>query len=129
MAPTIPPISEAENAADKALDASPFCAKGNPSKTVAWLALEPGIPIKMDVKVSEVGMTATSPTKVASADTVSIPYRNGTIIERPAIPPKPGKAPMASPNITPSTKCRICWSVARFARADSRASTNIKPQC
>ena len=105
-APTMPPISDAVNAADSARAACPCCERGNPSSTVAWLALEPGIPMSTEVNVSDVGITATRPTNMASADTVSIPYRKGIMMASPAMPPSPGKAPIARPSITPSARCR-----------------------
>ena len=51
-APTMPPISDAVNAADSARAACPCCERGKPPSTVAWLALEPGIPMSTDVNVS-----------------------------------------------------------------------------
>ena len=102
IAPTIPPKSEEMNAADSARAACPCLAIGNPSSTVAWLALDPGIPISTDEKVSEVGITATRPISIPSAEIGSMPYRNGTRSERPAIPPRPGMTPMTSPTDTPS---------------------------
>ena len=59
-----------------------------------------------EVKVSDVGITATMPTSMASADTVSIPYRKGIKMASPAMPPSPGKAPTANPSITPSARWR-----------------------
>ena len=73
IAPKSPPNKEAEKAAPNALDACPFLARGKPSSMVAWLELDPGIPMSIEVKVAEVGMTATSPMSVARADTSSIP--------------------------------------------------------
>ena len=103
-APTRPPQSDAPNAAASARAASPCCDSGKPSSTVAWLALDPGIPMSTDVKVSDVGMTATRPISIASADTVSMPYRNGMSSDRPAIPPRPGKTPTVRPSTTPDAE-------------------------
>ncbi len=72
-APNKPPNNEAENAALKALAPWPCLASEKPSRTVACEALDPGIPIKTEVKVSEVGITAIKPINIASAETVSIP--------------------------------------------------------
>ena len=118
----MPPMSDAVNAAASARAACPCCDRGKPSSTVAWLALEPGIPMSTEVKVSDVGITATRPTSVASAETVSIPYRNGIMMASPAMPPSPGKAPIASPSITPIARWRRCSTVARLAIAVSSAS-------
>ena len=60
-APTSPPNREEAKAADSARAASPFFAMGNPSKTVACDADDPGIPIKTEANVSDVGTTATIP--------------------------------------------------------------------
>ncbi len=72
-APTRPPNNDAVNAAANARDAWPCWDRGKPSSTVAWLALEPGMPISTDVNVSDVGITATMPINVASAEIVSMP--------------------------------------------------------
>ena len=72
-APMTPPRSELAKDAERARAASPFLARGKPSSTVAWLALEPGIPIMTEVKVSPVGMTATMPISIPSAEVVSMP--------------------------------------------------------
>ena len=72
-APIRPPMSEAENAAPSARAASPRFASGKPSSTVACEALDPGMPISTEVNVSEVGMTATRPMSMASAEVASIP--------------------------------------------------------
>ena len=103
-APIRPPISEAEKAAPRARSASPRFASGKPSSTVACAALDPGIPIKSDVNVSEVGMTATSPMSMASAEVGSMPYRNGSSRDRPTMPPRPGKMPIRSPRKIPVTR-------------------------
>ena len=60
-APTIPPNNDEEKAADKARAACPFFAKGKPSSTVACDDDEPGMPIRTDANVSDVGTTATNP--------------------------------------------------------------------
>ena len=72
-APSSPPNSDEAKAAARARAACPARASGNPSSTVAWEADEPGIPISTEAKVSEVGITATSPTIMARPDTGSIP--------------------------------------------------------
>ena len=72
-APMIPPNSEEMNAADKARAAWPCLARGKPSSTVAWLALEPGIPMRTEAKVSDVGITATRPINMPRAEIGSIP--------------------------------------------------------
>ena len=72
-APTSPPKSEEAKAAESASAARPSRDIGKPSSTVAWLAEEPGIPIKTDAKVSEVGITATRPISIASAEVASMP--------------------------------------------------------
>ena len=77
---------------------------GNPSSTVAWEADEPGIPIRTDAKVSDVGTTATMPIISARPRTGSMPNMKGSSSERPAIPPSPGKTPMARPITTPRTR-------------------------
>ncbi len=73
IAPNSPPSIEAKKAADNARAASPFCARGKPSSTVAWLAERAGMPISTEEKVSDVGITATSPINIASADVWSMP--------------------------------------------------------
>ena len=103
-APTRPPKSEDENAADNARAACPRLAIGNPSSTVAWLAEDPGIPIKTDAKVSDVGTTATMPTIRARPKIGSMPNMNGSSSDKPAIPPRPGKTPMHNPITTPRTR-------------------------
>ena len=65
-APTSPPNSDEAKAADSARAARPFFAIGNPSRTVACEADDPGIPISTEAKVSEVGTTATIPIISAS---------------------------------------------------------------
>ncbi len=72
-APNRPPKSDEAKAADSARAASPFFASGNPSSTVAWLADEPGIPMRTEAKVSDVGITAIRPTMSARPETGSIP--------------------------------------------------------
>ena len=103
-APTIPPNSEDANAADKARAAMPFLAMGKPSSTVACEAEEPGIPIKTDANVSDVGTTATIPTIKARPRIGSRPNIKGKTSERPAMPPRPGNMPIASPMTTPSMR-------------------------
>ena len=103
-APTKPPNSDDANAADKALAAWPRLAMGNPSSTVACEAEEPGMPIKTEANVSEVGTTATMPIIKASPRIGSIPNMNGNSSDRPAMPPRPGNTPIAKPIITPTTK-------------------------
>ena len=72
-APTMPPKRDEMNAADSARAACPCLARGKPSSTVAWLALEPGMPIRTEEKVSEVGITATRPMSMPSAEIESMP--------------------------------------------------------
>jgi len=103
-APINPPNNDDAKAADNARAASPFLASGKPSSTVACDAEEPGIPISTEAKVSEVGTTATMPTISARPRIGSMPNMNGINKESPAIPPRPGKTPTASPMITPSTR-------------------------
>ena len=103
-APTNPPNSEDANAADNALAASPFFASGNPSSTVAWEADEPGIPIKTEAKVSDVGTTATIPIIRARPRIGSIPNMNGSSSDNPAIPPSPGSTPTHNPITTPAAR-------------------------
>ena len=69
----MPPNSDEMNAADSARAACPCLASGKPSSTVAWLALDPGMPISTEEKVSEVGITATSPISMPSAEIESMP--------------------------------------------------------
>ena len=113
LAPTNPPKSDDAKAAESARAALPFCAIGKPSKTVACDAEEPGIPIKTEAKVSEVGTTATIPIIKARPKIGSMPNMKGSKSDRPAMPPRPGKTPMHSPMSTPRTKypkttgCRI----------------------
>ena len=109
LAPTIPPNSEEANAADRARAAIPFFAMGNPSRTVACDADEPGIPIRTEANVSEVGTTATIPTINARPRIGSSPNMKGSTSDRPAMPPRPGKIPIARPNITP----RIRYPITR----------------
>ena len=73
IAPTIPPRKEAENAAVNARAAWPFLAMGNPSRMVACEALEPGMPMRMEAKVSEVASTGRMPMSIASAEVASMP--------------------------------------------------------
>ena len=68
-APIKPPIMEAMKDADKARAASPRRAMGKPSRIVAWLADDPGMPIRMELNVSAVAATATRPTSMARAET------------------------------------------------------------
>ena len=103
-APSSPPNSEAVKAAESARAASPFLASGKPSSTVAWLAVEPGMPISTEANVSDVGTTATMPTMRARPDTVSMPNTKGRMSDSPAMPPKPGNTPTASPSVTPATR-------------------------
>ncbi len=73
MAPNSPPSIEAKKAAESARAAWPSLASGKPSSTVAWEADEPGMPISTEEKVSEVGITATRPISMASAEVWSMP--------------------------------------------------------
>ncbi len=113
-APTKPPNSDDANAADKARAALPFLAMGNPSNTVAWDADDPGMPIRTDANVSEVGTTAIMPIINARPKTGSIPNIKGSNSDSPAMPPSPGNTPTVSPIQTPSTRypstigCKIC---------------------
>ena len=72
-APKSPPKSEDVKAAASARAASPCLERGKPSSTVAWLEDEPGMPIRTEENVSEVGMTATSPTIIARPEIGSMP--------------------------------------------------------
>ena len=72
-APNTPPNIDEKNAVDSARAASPFLASGKPSRTVAWLDDPPGIPSRIDEKVSPVGMIARRPISMASAETSSMP--------------------------------------------------------
>ena len=65
------------NAADSARAAWPSLAIGKPSSTVAWDADDPGMPIKTDANVSDVGTTATMPIIKAKPNTGSMPNMNG----------------------------------------------------
>ena len=113
VAPTSPPKRDEVKAADKARAAWPFLAIGNPSRTVACDADEPGIPIRTDANVSEVGTTATMPIIRARPSTGSMPNMKGNRRDKPAMPPKPGKTPTARPITTPriryprTTGCKI----------------------
>src|SRR6056297_3087002 len=107
-APSSPPNSDEAKAADSARAASPFLASGNPSSTVAWLAVDPGMPSKTLAKVSDVGTSAMSPTIRARPETGSIPNMNGKTSDRPAMPPRPGKTPTDSPRRTPRAR-NISW--------------------
>jgi hypothetical protein len=107
-APKSPPKSEDEKAAESARAAWPCLASGNPSSTVAWLADEPGMPSSTEENVSDVGMTATSPTISARPATGSIPYMNGRTSASPAIPPSPGSMPIDMPSRTPPTRYISC---------------------
>jgi hypothetical protein len=73
IAPNIPPTIDAEKAADSARAASPFLASGKPSSTVACEADEPGMPIKIDENVSDVGRIAKRPIIIATAEVGSMP--------------------------------------------------------
>ena len=73
LAPSSPPKSDDANAAESARAASPFLASGKPSSTVACEADDPGIPIRTEAKVSDVGITATNPTIRDRPETASIP--------------------------------------------------------
>ena len=83
MAPSSPPNSEETKAADSALAASPFLASGKPSSTVAWLAVDPGMPSSTEANVSEVGTTAIKPTIKARPATGSMPKMKGRTRLRP----------------------------------------------
>ena len=72
-APKIPPKSEEMKAADSARAAWPCFASGKPSSTVACDALDPGMPMRTEEKVSEVGMTATRPISMPRAEISSMP--------------------------------------------------------
>ena len=84
--------------------------------------LEPGIPINTEVNVSEVGITATKPMSIASAETGSIPYKNGSNSDKPAIPPKPGNMPISKPKKTPPHKYNKCVGVRIVCSAIKNAS-------
>ncbi len=66
-APNTPPMSEAVNEADSARAASPRLAIGKPSRIVACDPALPGMPIRIEGKVSETVVTASSPIIIASA--------------------------------------------------------------
>ena len=100
-APNSPPNSDEMNAAERARAASPFFAIGKPSRTVAWEAEEPGMPMSTEAKVSEVGITAIRPTMSARPLTGSIPKTKGRTRLRPAMPPRPGNTPTERPSKTP----------------------------
>ena len=104
LAPTSPPNSDEAKAAESARAACPFLAMGKPSSTVAWLAEDPGIPIRTDAKVSDVGTTATIPTISARPRIGSMPNMNGKSRDSPAIPPRPGNTPIHNPIRTPRTR-------------------------
>ena len=87
---------------------------------------EPGMPINTEVKVSEVGMTATKPMSSASAEVTSMPYKNGSMMEKPTMPPKPGNTPMLMPSNTPPTKCSMCCKVSRLPSAVRMASVTMR---
>ena len=103
-APTSPPNRDDAKAAESARAAWPFLAMGKPSSTVAWLADDPGMPIRTEAKVSDVGTTATMPIISARPSTGSMPNMKGSKSDSPAMPPRPGKTPMQSPMTTPSTR-------------------------
>ena len=100
-APNRPPNNDETNAAASARAACPFLDSGNPSRTVAWEADEPGIPSNTEAKVSDVGMTATRPTIRDNPETGSMPYIKGNTNDSPAIPPRPGNTPTLKPSSTP----------------------------
>ncbi len=66
-APNKPPTNEEAKAALSARAASPRRANGKPSRIVAWEDADPGMAIRTDVKVSEVGTTASIPISMAKA--------------------------------------------------------------
>ena len=111
MAPKIPPNREAEKAAPRARAPSPRLANGNPSTTVACDPAVPGIPISTEGKVSEVTVGANNPIIIDKACDSSMPKTNGRTIDRPAIPPSPGKMPTRSPRIVPSMRKNRCAGV------------------
>ena len=123
LAPTNPPKSDEAKAADSARAALPFWAIGKPSKTVACDAEEPGMPIKTEAKVSEVGTTATIPIINARPKTGSMPNMKGNKSDRPAMPPRPGKTPMHSPMSTPSTKYPKTIGCRMSAQASPKAGS------
>ena len=72
-APNRPPMNEAENAALSARAAWPFLASGKPSRIVACEADDPGIPMRIEAKVSDVDRTGRMPISIASASVGSMP--------------------------------------------------------
>ena len=134
-APTSPPKSDEVKAAESARAAWPFLAMGKPSSTVAWLAEEPGMPMRTEAKVSEVGTTATMPIISARPSTGSMPNMKGKSRDNPAIPPRPGKTPTARPMTTPNTRypsttgCKIrahAWPSAGRAVANRSIAPTSK---
>ena len=126
-APTKPPKREDANAAESARAACPRLAIGNPSRTVACEAEEPGIPISIEANVSDVGTTAIIPIISARPRVGSIPNMKGSNSDKPAMPPRPGNTPMAKPMQTPKTRYPITIGCKICAQADPRAgSASIK---
>ena len=121
-APKSPPNKDEKNAADNALAACPFFAKGKPSITVAWAETEPGTPIKTAGKVSEVATTDNSPIIIAIPETGSIPNTNGSNNDNPTVPPNPGITPTTKPIKTPRIKKKIEGPETIVANAANNAS-------
>ena len=111
-----------KNAADNALAACPFLAKGKPSITVACAETEPGTPIKTAGKVSEVATTDNSPIIIAIPETGSIPKTNGSNNDNPTVPPNPGITPTTKPIKTPRIKKKIEGPETIVANAANNAS-------
>ena len=122
IAPNNPPNKDEKKAADKALAAWPFFAKGKPSITVACADTEPGTPIKTAGKVSDVATTDIKPIIIAIPETGSIPKTNGSSKDKPTVPPKPGITPTTKPNATPNIKNNNDWPDNTVAKAVNKAS-------
>ena len=121
-APKSPPNKDEKNAADNALAACPFLAKGKPSITVAWAETEPGTPIKTAGKVSEVATTDNNPIIIAIPEIGSIPKTNGSNNDNPTVPPNPGITPTTKPIKTPRIKKKIEGPETIVANAANNAS-------
>ena len=121
-APKSPPNKDEKNAADNALAACPFLAKGKPSITVACAETEPGTPIKTAGKVSEVATTDNNPIIIAIPEIGSIPKTNGSNNDNPTVPPNPGITPTTKPIKTPRIKKKIEGPETIVANAANNAS-------
>ena len=67
-------------------------------------AEDPGMPMRTEANVSDVGTTAIIPIINARPKVGSMPNMKGSKSDKPAIPPSPGNTPIVRPMQTPTIK-------------------------